>query len=245
MGMKVYLDCKGACLTLDPMYRRVSYQADVGGRERFLDFIRDRVEGIKHERFIPDHWMFRFDNPDRELRGKIYHDTDGQDYIKQLSDELHRQGVMPTDCVRLRDAAFCLEHGIDPLSEEGRHDALLRNPTFQQEAERYGSGVHVIRNGLALFPTMTVIQAPQGLLLFSNASTVFDWMQKFADSFFECGRNAGQMQMWDVALLDRTFMQKADLALTADVNRPTADALLPEYILGGGIRRATFDTAPT
>lgn len=245
MGMKVYLDCKGACLTLDPMYRRVSYQADIGGREKFISFICDRVEGVKDERFIPDNLMFRFDNPDRELRGKIFNDVVGENYIKQLSDELHRQGVMPTDCVRLRDAAFCLEHGIDPLSAEGRHDSLLKNPTFQQEAERYGSGVHVIRNGLALFPTMTVIQTPLGLLLFSNASTVFDWMQKFADSFFERGRKAGQMHLWDVAPLDRTFLQKADLALTADVKRPPADALLPEYILGGGIRRATFDTAPT
>lgn len=245
MGWKVYLDCKGVCLMLDAMYRRVSYQADIGGREMFLDFIRERVAGIKDERFIPDHWMFRFDYPNGELRGKIYDEAIGENYIEQLLDELHRQGVMPNDSVRLRDAAFCLEHGIDPLSEEGRHEALQRNPAYRQEAERYGSGVNVIRNGLPPFPTMTVIHAPQGLLLFSKASSVFVWMQKLADSFFNPDREAERLHVSDVALMDRTFMRKADLALTADVKKPPADALLPEYILGGGIRRASFDTTPT
>lgn len=78
---------------------------------------------------------------------------ENEGYHQRIGEMMGKQDLGPTEVLRLRDAAFCLEHGIDPLSDVGRHHNLIHNPDYIAEAPRYGTGLHVICAGEAVFPT--------------------------------------------------------------------------------------------
>lgn len=157
---------------LDQMYRPVGYRADIGGDDRFREFMSDMARKYGRERFIPDYWLFRFDHPDKALRRRLTDFGAGDRYRRRLSEVLHRQGVTPAHTVRFRDAVFCLSNGIDPISEPGCHEALLHNPLYRQQETRYGTGLHVIRSGQAMFPTLTAVKSSERIMLFSGLDAV-------------------------------------------------------------------------
>lgn len=139
-------------MTLNPFYQPM-FIADDTARYGFGEFIRDNVTFYCTDRkYLPDYWLFRCDLPDKNLIPPMERsDMDG--YPEKIAGIMRKRGLGPADAVRLRDAAFCIEHGIDPLSEAGRHRALLDNPDYTAHADRYGTGIHVIRSGEAIFPT--------------------------------------------------------------------------------------------
>ena len=53
--------------------------------------------------------------------------TDNTDYLERLCPVLVRERIHPSGVVRLRDAAFCEERGIEHLSSSAEHTALLEN----------------------------------------------------------------------------------------------------------------------
>ena len=42
---------------------------------------------------------------------------ENEGYPQRIGEMMGKQDLGPTEVLRLRDAAFCLEHGIDPLSD--------------------------------------------------------------------------------------------------------------------------------
>ena len=62
--------------------------------------------------------------------------TDNADYLERLCPVLEREKIHPSGVVRLRDAAFCEERGIVPLSSSAEHTALLENEELEAEAIR-------------------------------------------------------------------------------------------------------------
>ena len=101
--------------------------------------------------------MFRFDFRDKSMIPTIL-GTDNRDYLERLTPVLEREKIYPSGVVRLRDAAFCEERGIRQLSASAAHTALAENEDYQRLAHRFGTDGHVIRNGLAVFPTCTAVE---------------------------------------------------------------------------------------
>ena len=101
--------------------------------------------------------MFRFDFRDKSLIPPIL-GTDNADYLERLMPVLERERIHPSGVVRLRDAAFCEERGIVQLSSSAEHTALLENDDYKRLGHRFGMDGDVIRNGLAVFPTCTVVE---------------------------------------------------------------------------------------
>lgn len=108
--------------------------------------------------------MFRFDFRDKSLIPPIL-GTDNADYLERLCPVLEREKIHPSGVVRLRDAAFCEERGIVQLSSLAEHTALLENEDYLRLGHRFGMDGDVIRNGLAAFPTCTVVEYGQKVLL--------------------------------------------------------------------------------
>ena len=111
--------------------------------------------------------MFRFDFRDKSMIPPIL-GTDNRDYLERLTPVLEREKIYPSGVVRLRDAAFCEERGIRQLSASAAHTALAENEDYQRLAHRFGTDGHVIRNGLAVFPTCTAVEYGQKVLLFDK-----------------------------------------------------------------------------
>ena len=103
------------------------------------------------KKHLPDHWLFRCDLPDETMIQATgpFNDL----YPRSIAKTMNKLGLGPTEVLRFRDAAFCYEHGIDPLADVGRHHNLIHNPDYIAEAPRYGTGLHVICAGQAIFPT--------------------------------------------------------------------------------------------
>ena len=96
--------------------------------------------------------MFSFDFKDKGMIPPIL-GTDNADYLERLCPVLEREKIHPSGVVRLRDAAFCEERGIEQLSSSAKHTALLENEDYRRLGHRFGMDGDVIRNGLAAFPT--------------------------------------------------------------------------------------------
>ena len=104
------------------------------------------------KKHLPDHWLFRCDLPDKKMIQTLG-TFNNKDYPRRIGEIMGKQDLGPIEVLRLRDVAFCYEHGIDPLSDVGRHHNLIHNQDYLAEASRYGTGLHVICAGEAVFPT--------------------------------------------------------------------------------------------
>ena len=69
-----------------------------------------------------------------------------------------KENIQPVNVMRLRDAAFCIEHRIPLFTEEAEHRALRNNEEYNRLADRYGTDRFVIRGGQAIFPTYTAVE---------------------------------------------------------------------------------------
>ena len=84
--------------------------------------------------------------------------TDNTDYLERPCPVLVRERIHPSGVVRLRDAAFCEERGIEHLSSSAEHTALLENEDYRRLGHRFGMDGDVIRSGLAAFPTCMAVE---------------------------------------------------------------------------------------
>ena len=89
--------------------------------------------------------MFRFDFKDKGMIPPIL-GTNNADYLERLCPVLEREKIHPSGVVRLRDAAFCEERGIEQLSSLAEHTALLENEDYIRLGHRFGMDGDVIRN---------------------------------------------------------------------------------------------------
>lgn len=80
--------------------------------------------------------MFRFDFKDKGMIPPIL-GTDNTDYLERLCPVLVRERIHPSGVVRLRDAAFCEERGIEHLSSSAEHTALLENEDYRRLGRKY------------------------------------------------------------------------------------------------------------
>lgn len=140
-------------MAVSAFYQPMFIADDSMGKYDYAQFIKDTVKFYCTDRkYLPDYWLFRCDLPDRNMIPNLA-SFDNDDYPRLIGEMMSKQGLWPTDVLRLRDAAFCLEHGIDPLSDAGRHHNLTNNPDYTAQASRYGTGIHVICAGETIFPT--------------------------------------------------------------------------------------------
>ena len=93
--------------------------------------------------------MFRYDFKNRNLIPPIK--DDNADYLLRLGPVLAKENIQPVNVMRLRDAAFCIEHRIPLFTEEAEHRALRNNEEYNRLADRYGTDRFVIRGGQAIF----------------------------------------------------------------------------------------------
>ena len=83
--------------------------------------------------------MFRFDFKDKGMIPPIL-STNNADYLERLCPVLEREKIHPSGVVRLRDAAFCEERGIEQLSSLAEHTALLENEDYKRLGHRFRDG---------------------------------------------------------------------------------------------------------
>lgn len=152
--------------------------------------------------------MFRFDFRDKSRIPEIVA-TDNANYLQRLCPVLKQGKIHPSDVVRLRDAAFCCERGIAPLSASAAHSALAENEDYKRLAHRFGMDGHVIRSGLAAFPTCTAVEYGKNILLFSNDQAgdkaLSNFLQKRTTDFFNKKIRPEELRIYKVAPLDEAF----------------------------------------
>ena len=132
--------------------------------------------------------MFRFDFKDKGMIPPIL-GTDNADYLERLCPVLEREKIHPSGVVRLRDAAFCEERGIEQLSSSAEHTALLENEDYKRLGHRFGMDGDVIRNGLAAFPTCMAVEYGRKVLLFDKTDggdRMLDaFLREMTEGFFD------------------------------------------------------------
>ena len=77
--------------------------------------------------------MFRYDFKNRNLIPPIK--DDNADYLLRLGPVLAKENIQPVNVMRLRDAAFCIEHRIPLFTEEAEHRALRNNEEYNRLAQ--------------------------------------------------------------------------------------------------------------
>ena len=142
--------------------------------------------------------MFRFDFKDKGMIPPIL-GTDNTDYLERLCPVLERERIHPSGVVRLRDAAFCEERGIEHLSSSAEHTALLENEDYRRLGHRFGMDGDVIRSGLAAFPTCMAVEYGGKVLLFVSG---------LAERFFDGKRKPRSLRFYEVAPLDAAYRAK-------------------------------------
>ena len=225
-------------MTLDAFYRPVYLSMRGQGEEGFSRYISNNVRFHTASReFVPDHCMFRFDFRDKSLIPPIL-GTDNADYLERLMPVLERERIHPSGVVRLRDAAFCEERGIVQLSSSAEHTALLENDDYKRLGHRFGMDGDVIRNGLAVFPTCTVVEYGQKVLLLGKTNKGDKALEEFLNGltghFFDGKRKPEELRFHEVAPLDAEF--RAEIG---DCKTTSPD------ILRYGICTKRCDMAPT
>lgn len=152
--------------------------------------------------------MFRFDFRDKSKIPEI-RATDYADYLQRLCPVLKQEKIHPSGIVRLRDAAFCCERGIAPLSVSAAHSALTENEDYNRLAYRFGMDGHVIRNGLAAFPTCTAVEFGKTVWIFSKDQAgdkaLNKFMQERTANFFKKKVQPEELRIYEVAPLDAVF----------------------------------------
>ena len=135
--------------------------------------------------------------------------TDNRDYLERLTPVLEREKIYPSGVVRLRDAAFCEERGIRQLSASAAHTALAENEDYQRLAHRFGTDGHVIRNGLAVFPTCTAVEYGQKVLLFDKTEIGDKELAKLLDGitekFFEGKGKPKELGFYEITPLNAKY----------------------------------------
>lgn len=164
--------------------------------------------------------------------------TDNRDYLERLTPVLEREKIRPSGVVRLRDAAFCEERGIRQLSASATHTALAENEDYQRLAHRFGTDGHVIRNGLAVFPTCTAVEYGRKVWLFDKTEKgdreLARLLGGLTERFFEGKRKPEELKFYEVAPLDAKYRSTIG----------DCRVVSPE-ILSYGICTKRLDMAPT
>ena len=155
--------------------------------------------------------MFRFDFKDKGMIPPIL-GTDNTDYLERLCPVLVRERIHPSGVVRLRDAAFCEERGIEHLSSSAEHTALLENEDYRRLGHRFGMDGDVIRSGLAAFPTCMAVEYGGKVLLFDKTDGGDRMLDAFlsglAERFFDGKRKPRSLRFYEVAPLDAAYRAK-------------------------------------
>ncbi len=243
-------------ITLDAFGNLKDSAESLDKRHPFGDYIRSTVARLLEDEPIPDHWMFRMDFPDRKtcllfsppLNPKF------RKHPMHMIDRAFRAGASVSAAVRLRDAAFCLTHGIDPLSEQGKPYSLQNHPDYIAGADRYGAGIHCIRSGQAVFPSFWAVESAQGILLFSTSGGLEACLQSHANAFFNGDYTTEKLRVWAVAPLSEEARSKAEafslvgdsrVYASSELPVPPAGALASAEILRGAVCEAEYDMKPT
>lgn len=155
--------------------------------------------------------MFRFDFKDKGMIPPIL-GTDNTDYLERLCPVLERERIHPSGVVRLRDAAFCEERGIEHLSSSAEHTALLENEDYRRLGHRFGMDGDVIRSGLAAFPTCMAVEYGGKVLLFDKTDGGDRMLDAFlsglAERFFDGKRKPRSLRFYEVAPMDAAYRAK-------------------------------------
>lgn len=156
--------------------------------------------------------MFRFDFKDKGMIPPIL-GTNNADYLERLCPVLEREKIHPSGVVRLRDAAFCEERGIEQLSSSAKHTALLENEDYKRLGHRFGMDGDVIRNGLAAFPTCMAVEYGRKVLLFDKTDggdRMLDaFLREVTEGFFDGKRKPENLRFYEVAPLDAAYRAKS------------------------------------
>lgn len=214
---------------------------------RFRSFIAKCLLDASKQEKVPDNWLFRYDFPDagklpRELRRPV-----NELSFDTVCHATARQGIRPTGIVTLRDARYCQQEGIDPLSFDAETKTRIG---FRPE---YGLGQ------TESFPTCRAVDTGRGVLLYDLDHSVGreayrSFMQHCADHFFDPGMTLDRLRIYD---LQRHFnfgcLEKNYEALNFNFRHHRHDftmrelleqPLLDDELLREGVARRSYDMRP-
>lgn len=192
------------------------------GEDDFRQFIYSRLDETRPEAdFISDDWVFRYDIPDAGLLPPLDSEADQSAYFRDLRAIARQEGIVPSDIVTLRDAFFCRERGIDPLSPEGRHSEIRESPGYVVS----GTDFKIYSSQIGRFPTCRAVElGHHGVFLYAldheaGYKAYNSLMQHCADHFFDKGFDIERLRIYDVhRFLDREQLSEHRMALNFNIN---------------------------
>ena len=214
---------------------------------RFRIFIARCLLGASKMEKVPDNWLFRYDFPDagklpRELRRPV-----NELSFDTICHATARQGIRPTRIVTLREASYCQQEGIDPLSFDAETKTRIG---FRPE---YG-----LRQTES-FPTCRAVDTGRGVLLYDldhsmGREAYRSFLQHCADHFFDPEMTLERLRIYDLQRhFDFGSMEKNYEALNFDFRhhghdfsmRELLEQPLQDYdLLREGVVRRSYDMRP-
>lgn len=138
----------------------------------------------------------------------------GREYFARVCPDLIRIGIVPEHIVRLRDAVYCRETGIELLTPEAGHTALSRRSDYGDKQMGYGACIPELKGVLPDFRACNAVELSEGVLLFSPSAKgdklLQCLMRESASVFFDPNMNQTAMKCGLLPLFDHSLRRFVD-----------------------------------
>lgn len=166
----------------------------LGGMERFRMFIDECLADAGSDLLkTPDSMLFRYVMDAEKVPG--IDSQDNADYFKRLLAVTEPLDIHPTHIVPLREAAYCVEKGIPPLSPDSAHRFVC--PAMEREtlqADKYNIGNS--------FPVYKYVKTNTEALLFTRSpegrKAYRKYLQTIAEGMFSENRQGQVLRIVDI-----------------------------------------------
>lgn len=219
-----------------------------GDDNLFHSFIAKCLLGASSQQRVPDNWLFRYDFPDKgKLPPELSNPTKELPF-DTVSRAATAQDIRPTRIVTLREAHYCTQEGIDPLSFDAETKTRIGFPEEYDRGRRADD-----------FPSCRAVDTGYGVLLYdmdhmAGREAYRSFMQHCADHFFDPEMTLERIRIYD---LHRHFdfgpLEKSIEALNFNFHHRRHDftmqdllrkPLLSDELLREGVARRSYDMRP-
>lgn len=214
----------------------------------FRSFIAKCLLGASSQQRVPDNWLFRYDFPDGGKLPPEWRKPEHGLRFDTVSRAAAAQDIRPTRIVTLREAHYCTQEGIDPLSFDAATKTRIGFPE-EYDSERRSDD----------FPSCRAVDTGRGVLLYDMDHTAGreayrSFMQHCADHFFDPEMTLERIRIYDLhRYFDFGPLEKNIEALNFNFRHRghdfTMQELLRKPLLGNdllreGVVRRSYDMRP-
>lgn len=171
--------------------------------------------------------------------------------MNRLWPVLTQNRIVPSHVIRLRDALYCKERNIGPLTEQARPENLSLREDYRQTQDRYGAYDPERGFPLTEFKSHTAAVTDQGTWLFSHTiqgeKALRGLMQYAAANFFDADKAFERLSLHELPLFDKDLEASADTFPSIERSRKLplpSPASIPKDMLSFGVCTDRMDMEP-